>query len=557
MHRVFGCLPVFQMTGNAFGSKSRINIINVATGARGGRMFPGERELGRIVIELRALPLRGVVTQLAGLRKTRGYVVDTFRRLIILDVAGRTSRRQSRKLIVHMARRAGHRRVLARQRKLGRIVIELCAQPLRGGVAGLAILREPCCLVRRILGRLPVFQMTSDAFGPQASKYVVHMATRAGHRGVFAGQRKLAQVVIELGTLPRRRGVAGFTLLREIGLAVIRVHRPVVVFQMTTAAGRGCALKNSARVALRAGYGNMFSGKRKARKRRVIELCPLPSDTGVAERAIARESRRHVIRIRSPREIRRVTTEAIRRRPLKFSAHMATGARQIHMRPGQYKFCQTIVIEPRVLPTIGHVAGAAIGGKPRRTMIQRRGLVIVLDMTTGAIGGKPGEGAAGSSFVAAFATHRRMCSEQGKAVPMRLRGARVHPPALHGVALLALRPKLPAMKIGMAIGALGSRSGKYFRNVAGATRNTYVHPPQRVMGTSSVIELRRRPQRRPTGGGMAVLASNRDWPMGIPNRRIPHRVLRPQRHRSGEGKHTDNKPLVVHCAVKSWGAANA
>ena len=49
--------------------------------------------------------------------------------------------------------------MFARQREFGGVVIELRSQPLRGGVATLAVLGESRGLVHGVLGSLPVFQV--------------------------------------------------------------------------------------------------------------------------------------------------------------------------------------------------------------------------------------------------------------------------------------------------------------------------------------------------------------------------------------------------------------
>ena len=69
-------------------------------------------------------------------------MVGSRRFLIIGKVAGDAGGRQGRVLAVNVAARARDGRMFSGQRELGRIVIEDCAQPLCGGVAGFTGLRE-------------------------------------------------------------------------------------------------------------------------------------------------------------------------------------------------------------------------------------------------------------------------------------------------------------------------------------------------------------------------------------------------------------------------------
>ena len=187
----------------------------MASRTRDRRVLAGQRELGRIVIEGGAQPLRGVVAGLAGLGKARRDVVRRCRLLIIRQVAGYAGRRQRRVLAVGMASRAGDRRVLAGQRELGRVVIKNRAEPLGRAVARLAGLRETRGDVVRSCRLLIIRQVAGHAGRRQRRVLAVGMASRARDRRVLAGQRELGRIVIEGGAQPLRGVVTGLAGLRE------------------------------------------------------------------------------------------------------------------------------------------------------------------------------------------------------------------------------------------------------------------------------------------------------------------------------------------------------
>ena len=76
----------------------------------------------------------------------------------------------------------------------------------------------------------------------------------------------------------------------------------------------------------------------------VIECGRYPSCGRVANRAIRRESRRDVIRIRSAVELRHVARVAIRRQGRVIVVHMTSRARRGYVRPSQRKL-RVVVIE--------------------------------------------------------------------------------------------------------------------------------------------------------------------------------------------------------------------
>jgi hypothetical protein len=76
------------------------------------------------------------------------------------------------------------------------------------------------------------------------------------------------------------------------------------------------------------------------------------------------------------------------------------------------------------------------------------------------------------------------------------------------MAVLASRTQLPAMKVRVAIGALGANVGKDARDVAVAASDVLVHASQSEARLIIVIKLRNRANGSPACGGVAILAGN-------------------------------------------------
>ena len=139
---ILGVVEGRQMAGNARRWCSGKNLVGVALIAGHRDMRAGELELGgRVVIELATLPLRGGVANRTILRKTGGPVIGVLGVVEGRQMAGDARRWCSGKDVVNVALLAAHRDMCAAELELGgRVVIELAALPLRGGVADGAIL---------------------------------------------------------------------------------------------------------------------------------------------------------------------------------------------------------------------------------------------------------------------------------------------------------------------------------------------------------------------------------------------------------------------------------
>ena len=129
-------------------------------------------------------------------------------------------------------------------------------------------------------------------------------------------------------------------------------------------------------------------------------------------------------------------------------------------------------------------------------------------MATGAVGGQTLELAHRRAFMARIALQERVRAQQRKTVLMFADGLDGDSPSHHGVALLALRTHLPAVDVGVTVGALLPDIGEHRLAVALRASDVLVHPAQRV-ARGAVVELGIVPDRFPAGERVAVLARNR------------------------------------------------
>jgi hypothetical protein len=193
-------------------------------------------------------------------------------------------------------------------------VIELGAFPLRRVVAGFTGQRKASS---RVIGSgSPVVSgpMAVHACRGRPRELAVGMAGGASHAGMFAGQRKTREIVIELCILPLNCRVTTLALEREIRCAMIRIGGPVVVRHMAAAAGLRSALELPAGVTGRARDGGVRSRESETREGRVIETGVQPRGCRVTRVAGSRKSRCDVVGIGGLRKIRLMAADALRRR---------------------------------------------------------------------------------------------------------------------------------------------------------------------------------------------------------------------------------------------------
>ena len=160
-----------------------------------------------------------------------------------------------------------------------------------------AVLRESGGFVRRVVGSVVVALVAVPASRARQAVVGVQVARRALLGGVEAQQLEPGSGVVESGTGPVRRGVAGSAGLREAGCRVVGAGGLLEIGQMTSHAfGRG-PREYSIHVTLSARHGGMRSGQRESAQT-VIERGALPAGGGVTTLATGGELAGLVIGIR-------------------------------------------------------------------------------------------------------------------------------------------------------------------------------------------------------------------------------------------------------------------
>ena len=157
----------------------------------------------------------------------------------------------------------------------------------------------------------------------------------------------------------------------------------------------------------------------------------VPGTRAMALLATLREAGLHVVGIGGPVEIFDMTGSAIAGRVHELAVDMALRTSHTHVRAGQRKLCERIVIESCLIPRAAVVASLA--GRVKASLGMRRviGFVEVRHVAANACGRGAHEFATG---MAGGAVQSGVRSDQGKASKFEVIKPRAHP-VVHGVAL--------------------------------------------------------------------------------------------------------------------------
>ena len=137
---------------------------HVTQSAGSGRVGAGQRKARLAVVEGGAQPIRGGVAGITGRRETGRRVIGIGCGVVRREMAVDASRTRQAEIVVDMALRALQAGVGTRECETGCRVVKSSAQPIRGGVAETAILREAGCFVRGI-GRAVVLSCVAVEAG--------------------------------------------------------------------------------------------------------------------------------------------------------------------------------------------------------------------------------------------------------------------------------------------------------------------------------------------------------------------------------------------------------
>src|SRR5207249_12125412 len=201
------------------------------------------------------------------------------------------------------------------------------------------------------------------------------------------------------------------------------------------------------RIRQRKARGAVIKGRRRPRGRNV---------TGRAVRNRKYRGGRRVLRVSGLLPGRQmaagISASIWRRRQVVIVVDVAGRASNSRVRPGQRKVCwRPGVIKGRADPAVKRVTHLAVLRKLAGHVIRIGGLLEIRPVTGNAGGGQPLELAHGRTLVAVLTLHRGMGTEQRKAVLVFLHLLYGGVPALHCVALRAVRAHLSLVHIGVAV----------------------------------------------------------------------------------------------------------
>jgi hypothetical protein len=272
--RVGRALVVLHVARGASARGQAIVAVDVALCALQGSVRSSKSESRAGMVESGSGPGSRAVTALASLRERSLHMVRIGGALVVLHVAGDAGCSGQVVIAIHMTLRALQRGVRAGEREAHRVVVKRCRLPRRSAMAGLAGLRKTALHVIGIGRALIILQVAGDAGGGGQVVIAIHMALRALHRGMRAGEREADRIVIKRCRLPGHRAMAGLAGLRHTQRHVVGIRGLLIIRQMATdAVGRraGEFSSNMARVAFECG---VRTGQGKAREFQVIEFCP-------------------------------------------------------------------------------------------------------------------------------------------------------------------------------------------------------------------------------------------------------------------------------------------
>ncbi len=300
-------------------------------------------------------------------------------------MAGRALRRRAGVFPIHMALRADGGGVFTCERKLRRRVVELCALPLRGGVATLAGSGEAGALVIRIRGGVELREVTRCAILRRAGKPFAHMALEACGGRMLSGEREFRRcIVVERRAFPLCGGVARLAGSGEARRLMIRICRGVELWEVAHRALAGSSRVLAIDVTLGASGRSVLPGEGESRLR-MIELRTFPLSSGVTGLARCCEPGVAVVRIGGGLIRIQMTGGAVLRRPRELVVQVALLATHRGVLPRERELCGRIVIEARAGPLHSGVARLAGSGESRCRVVRIDGVLVARQVTRGTV----------------------------------------------------------------------------------------------------------------------------------------------------------------------------
>ena len=217
--------------------------------------------------------------------------------------------------------------------------------------------------------------------------------------------------------------------------------------------------------------------------------------------------------------VRQVAADTRCERPLVFPSGVTGIAIERGMHSSQRKTRKPCVIEVDALPVVDGVALLALGRKSSGHVVRIGRLLERVLMAGVALDRQTLELSNRLAFVTVGTIQARMTADQREAIVVLPCSLVNDVPALHRVTLLAVRAHLPAVDVGVTIGAVRPRIAEHRFGMALRARNSLMQATQRIASVV-VIKLRDSADRFPTHRGMAVLAGDRQIAVRTPGNRI-------------------------------------
>jgi len=181
-----GCLIILDVATIAIGGRRGERSAGMADVALQRGVSAGQRELGGVVIELRALPVRCGVAAVALIREIRQRMIGIGGVLEIGQVTARAVGGRCRELVVLVTGGTLDRAVSAGQREGRAVVVKRRALPAQKAMAHQTIMRKAGRDVVRILRVVEVAGVAAIAIHWRSRVAPAHVALRAFQRGMSA-----------------------------------------------------------------------------------------------------------------------------------------------------------------------------------------------------------------------------------------------------------------------------------------------------------------------------------------------------------------------------------
>lgn len=223
-----------QMAGDARRGRGGIVSAGMATDAVHGGVGSGQREAGDAVVELCPLPSVGTMAGGAVSRKVALLMIRVFGRIEGASVAAIAILRRPRKPTRRVAGNTVDPNVRSGQRERRQsVVIEFCTGPGGSGVADRTVPGEAGLHVIRVLCRIEVGGVATEAVRRSPRESAAGMAARAIDSSVCPGKFKSRQErMVELCPAPRIHAMARLAVGRKLCRRVIQDPRGLVISQM-------------------------------------------------------------------------------------------------------------------------------------------------------------------------------------------------------------------------------------------------------------------------------------------------------------------------------------